>query len=1297
MTTVREAGPLPLPSGRIVLKPPPELRPAEGASGVLMNAVPMLGGLGSVVLVATMGGGADGLRLLAAGMFLVATVGFVVVQVDRQRTQRAEQVGGARADYLHHLASVRARAREAGDRQRAALLWHHPSPAALPSLAAQRSRVWERTAGDPEFLQVRCGVADQPSALELLAHDDADAARADPVAVAAARRLLALHRTQPDLPLTVDLTAQDRVDAVGPAEQARAVVRALMCSAAVFHPPDALVVAVLTDDAALAHWDWVKWLPHAHSPRARDAIGPRRLVGTSAEELRALLPAHPHLLLVLDDDGRHDPAALELPGTGATILRVRAPAHRADRVRLVLGADPVGCEPDRCDLASAEALARRLLPLGTAGDEHSGGRGRGGPVDFATLLGAGDLRVLDPAISWRPRPERDRLRVPIGTGEDGHVVHLDLKESARRGMGPHGLVIGATGSGKSELLRTLVLGLGTTHSPAELNLVLVDFKGGATFAGLASMPHVSAVITNLAEELALVDRMQDALAGELLRRQQVLRRAGNLASQHDYEQARAAGRDLAPLPSLLVVVDEFSELLAARPELLDLFVAIGRLGRSLGVHLLLASQRLEEGRLRGLESHLSYRVGLRTFSAQESRAVLGVPDAHELPPVPGLGYLRPDPARLVRFRAAYVSAPVEPVEPVGPVPEPRGRHSAAPAPTGIWPFPVTRVAARSVVPSPSRLPALLDPRPLIEVALARMAGHGPDAHRVWLPPLDAPETLDRLLGPLVEDPSLGLVAPRWRELPGLRIPVGVVDRPREQRAEPLTIDLAGAAGHVAVVGAPRSGKSTLLRTLVAALALRTTPQEAQFFVLDFGGGTFAPFARLPHVAGVASRAEPDVVRRALAQVHGLLDRREAYFREQGIDSAETYRARRAAGRADDGYGDVFVVVDGWSSLRAELDDLEVALQQLAARGLAFGVHLLTSAARWADYRTSVRDVLGTRIELRIGDPIESEVDRRAQALVPRSRPGRGLVAGPLHVLAAVPRIDGRRDADDLADGVADLVDRVAAAWRGPTGPRLRLLPGHVPLADVRRAGETGGETGGETTGAGGPLLLGLRESDLAAVELDVDAEPHLLALGDSGSGKTSLLRAYVQEVMRTRSPRQAQVVLVDPRRSLLGEVPDAYLLNHLSSAAQVDAAIADLAAHLQTRLPGPGVSTEQLRSRSWWSGAEVFVVADDHDLLTTSQGSPLQRLQPLLAQARDVGLHLALARRVGGAARAWHEPVLQTVRDLGAPGLLLSGRPEEGPLLAGLRPASAPPGRGRLVTRGRGVEVVQVAWQEPAP
>jgi S-DNA-T family DNA segregation ATPase FtsK/SpoIIIE len=819
-------------------------------------------------------------------------------------------------------------------------------------------------------------------------------------------------------------------------------------------------------------------------------------------------------------------------------------------------------------------------------------------------------------------------------------------------------------------------------------MVLVDFKGGATFAGLSQMPHVSAVITNLAQELTLVDRMQDALSGEMVRRQELLREAGNFASIRDYERARAAGEDLEPMPSLFIVVDEFSEMLTAKPEFIDLFVAIGRLGRSLGLHLLLASQRLEEGRLRGLESHLSYRIGLRTFSAGESRTVLGVPDAYELPPVPGLGFLKPDPTSLVRFKAAYVSGP--------PPGRSRVRRDEGGHVQGILPFTISHVQKLETA-SEGPDPAEPEPQPgddgdqrtLLDIAVEHMVGHGPAAHQVWLPPLDVPDTLDDLMPDLEVDPALGLVSPSWRRQGGLTIPLGTVDRPREQRRDVLTVNLSGAAGHVAVVGGPRSGKSTLLRTIVTSMSLITTPQESQFFVLDFGGGTFAPLARLPHVSGGGTRAEPDVVRRILAEVNGIVDRREAYFRAQGIDSIETYRSRRGAGRADDGYGDVFLVVDGWSTLRAEFDDLELEIQQLATRGLTFGLHLVAAAGRWADFRAAMRDVYGTRLELKLGDPMDSEIDRKVAALVPQGRPGRGLVAGKLHFLGALPRVDGQADPESVGDGVDRLVARVAEAWQGPAGPKLRLLPDLITLSEVRSQAQ-------QARLPKELLLLGVNEKELAPVGLDPADEPHLLILGDGQSGKSSVLRSQIHEIMRTHSPKEAQLVVVDYRRSLLGEVPEDYLLNYLTSAAQAAPVLRDLAAYLEQRIPGPDVTPEQLRNRSWWSGAEVFVLVDDYDLVATQQSNPVSALQPLMAQARDTGLHLTVARRSGGASRAMYETVLQSMRDLAMPGLLLSGNPDEGPLIGNLKPQPAPPGRGRFVSRERGVETVQMAWLEPS-
>ena len=356
----------------------------------------------------------------------------------------------------------------------------------------------------------------------------------------------------------------------------------------------------------------------------------------------------------------------------------------------------------------------------------------------------------------------------------------------------------------------------------------------------------------------------------------------------------------------------------------------------------------------------------------------------------------------MRFKAAYVSGP-----PTGRV---RVRRDEGGKLQGILPFTISEVLKLDVeVPEAEPEPQPAEPGEqdsLLDIAVGHMVGKGPAAHQVWLPPLDVPDTLDQLMPDLAVDPRLGLVSQEWRRLGALTVPLGTVDRPREQRRDTLSVDLSGSAGHVAVVGGPRSGKSTLLRSIVTSMALTSTPQETQFYVLDFGGGTFSPLARLPHVSGVATRSERDVVTRIVAEVQGIVDRREAYFRRMGIDSIETYRLRRARaedqGRADDGYGDVFLVIDGWGTLRSDFDDIEIALQQLSTRGLTFGLHIVAAASRWSDFRAAMRDMFGTRLELRLGDPVDSEIDRRVAALVPAGRPGRGLVGSKLHFLGALP-------------------------------------------------------------------------------------------------------------------------------------------------------------------------------------------------------------------------------------------------------------------------------------------------------
>jgi S-DNA-T family DNA segregation ATPase FtsK/SpoIIIE len=1332
----RQPGPA-LPRGEIVLEAPVELpEPAGGGLGQVLMYLPMLAGGGAMTLM-FVGAGGTVVTYLAGGLYGVSMMGMGLSQVGRGSGDRRRRLNGARRDYLRYLAQARRRARTAARAQREHLLWHHPAPDALWSVVSS-PRLWERRLPDADFGNVRVGTGAQQLAVRLLPPEAKPVEDLEPMTAGALRRFLQVHSRVPDLPVAVSLRTCTQLTLLGNGSDTRSLTRAILAELATLHSPEDARVAVCASAERAAEWDWVKWLPHALHLSAADGAGPVRMVTDDLAELERMLGPDladrprfspeaaagtdvPHLVVVLDGGAVPPDSLLAAADTlGVTVIDVAGALGRAGepgtvRLRVAPGQlasvhkDPTGEDtearigvPDRLGLTQAAALARQLAPL-----RLSYGADTDEPLrrefSLAALLGVTDVAELDPDTAWRPRPARDRLRVPIGVSTDGTPVELDIKESAQNGMGPHGLIVGATGSGKSELLRTLVLALAMTHSSEQLNVVLVDFKGGATFLGLDELPHVSALITNLADELPLVDRMHDALHGELVRRQELLRRAGNFTSVYDYERARAQGAPLDPLPTLLVVVDEFSELLASKPEFADLFVMIGRLGRSLAIHLLLASQRLDEGRLRGLETHLSYRICLRTFAASESRLVIGVPYAYELPTEPGHGYLRVDVSTLIRFRAAYVSGVYRPRRRRAPLPSALGSGQVLPYRAGFVAPPV-----------PASPPDLLDAEPaeapedeisgggrpgdnrVLDVVVRQLHGRGRPAHQVWLPPLDAAITLDALLPPLTTDPDRGLHAVGAS---GLVVPVGVVDRPFDQRRDPLLADLSGGSGHVAIVGRPRSGKSTLLRTLITALALTNTPDQVHFYCLDLGGGALGALGGMPHVGGVATRLRAEQVRRTLAEVGAILEARERDFADLGVESMAEYRAARPApsGQAraagspsrygGDAHADIFLVVDGWQVLRTEFDAQEQAAMDLAARGLAYGVHLILTANRWAELRPQVRDLMGTRFELRLGEPFESDVDRRAAANVPPDRPGRGITAERLHFLAGLPRVDGDADPESLSAGLSGLVDSVRTAWTGPVAPPVRLLPTRLSLAELRAAAAPEGRG----------IPIGLTEETLTGAYLDLEAEPHAVVIGDPESGKSNLLRLVIGQ-LTDRYPRtQARFIVVDYRRSLLGAVPEPYLIGYASAPSTADSLMQQAAEALQARLPGPDVTAQQLAERSWWTGADLFVIVDDYQLVATATGNPLGHIAELLPHGADIGLHLILARSAGGVSRALFEPVLQRLRDLGVPGVLLSGGRDEGAVWADVVPQRLPAGRGILASRrSAGRQLIQTALADAA-
>ncbi|NNH73235.1 type VII secretion protein EccCa [Nocardia uniformis] len=1332
MTTTRRfvrpprmiAGPKAPAVAELKLEPPTELpRPVPPSKLKMILPVVMVAAMvGMMVMMFRSGRAMSPMMLMFPMMMMVSMVGMMAGGMGGGGSKgTAGEVNEDRKDYLRSVANNRAKVHEAEAELHKFLRYSHPGPAEIGTLVGGK-RMWENQATHPQFLRVRIGRGRIANQVRVIVPEAAPTSELDPVGVVEITRFAKAYSTVGGMPVAMNLLSTPQVVFDGDPAAVGALLRAMIAEIVVLHGPDQVAIAAAVREPDAPEWAWLKWLPHAQHREDTDGIGSSRMVYRSVGELRAKVltgfnrgpfstSAEPavdkkHLLLIVDVSGpvnERDISGIDgctwlgIGGVDQPLprsLRFTVSAERTMDEVTLRGTRRVGIA-DRMSSAAMTALARSVSPYrlssvveAVVAEQASGG------TSWQDLVGVTDPGAIRVDRQWPPRRDNDRARLNIPFGHDsaGAPVFLDIKESAEEGMGPHGMCIGATGSGKSEFLRTLVLSAVATHPPEVLNLLLVDFKGGATFLGFDRLSHVTAVVTNMEEESDLVTRMEDVLNGEMARRQRILRDAGNFANVADYEKAREQGANLAPLPTLFVILDEFAELLEQYPDFAKLFVAIGRLGRSLRIHLLLSSQKVPANRMGELEAHLSYRVALRTNQTSDSRDAIGTADAYHLPKKPGAGYLRVGAGDLQRFQAAYLGDPwTAPSQASAATPQRARRPGGGYRPPQQ--FTVTAVA--DIRPPRPPEPQDLAPEPgteeeqitVMETVLQQLAGHGQPAHQMWLPPLNVAPTLDRLT-PAVE--------------PGaLRVPLALVDRPRQQRQDVWSVDLSGSGGHAAVVGGPQSGKSTALQSLIVSAALTHTPEQVQFYCLDFSGG-LAALRNLPHVGAVALPRDTDRIRRTMALISNLLANRQALFAELGIDSMREFRRRvnspaeAAELAAHDQHGDVFLVVDGWDIGFAPngpyFDEYGPVLESVAVQGLNYGIHLLVSSSRWAAIRPAIKDMIQTRVELRLGDLTDTvfNTHRKMVAAIPPNRPGRCISNDALHMLTALPRIDGVSDSATAAEGLTATIDHLNQLYPGRKAPVVKLLPAKISW-DEMHAGRLAPQTLAQRL----VVPFGIRESDLSVAAIDFAVSTHMIVLGSSGSGKSTVLAAILESIRRQFTADQARVLLVDYRRQHMDAIPEEMSIGYLTSERDLTQGLPPFAAKMRSRRAPDDVTSQQLKDRSWWSGPEIFLVIDDYHMVSQRGAmNPLDPIKDIIVDGRDTGLHVIAARNIAQADMALYDNILGQMKNLNSSGLVMDGTRLDGMLIGDVKPTKQPAGRGIFVEPLHSrKDLVQAAWE----
>jgi S-DNA-T family DNA segregation ATPase FtsK/SpoIIIE len=1116
----------------------------------------------------------------------------------------------------------------------------------LERVSRHQRDLWDRRPADPDFLRFRLGAAAQPSEIKVVV-----AERGSEKLRAEAAELRDWYATLPLAPALAPLSELGVLGIVGSNERIEGVARNLVTQVAALHSPANITLAAALPTEIAENWDWLKWLPHTQSASSPldQKIGVGRLparevieaVSALLDERRTQVVSQLNpvafrdraVILLVDERSARDRATIVpllvegpalgiytiwlgsepqlLPGECGGVFEVFGDVVKASFTNTASGETIDDLTADELALELATQFALDLAPLR---DVSAGGAAGRVPerVALRELLNVEDFGAVIVADMWQRSGE---LAAPIGATAEG-MFKVDL-----RADGPHGLIAGTTGAGKSELLQTLVASLALHIPPQRLNFILVDYKGGAAFSECVELPHTVGFVTDLDEHLT--QRALVSLEAELRTRERILG-AANAKDLMKMEQIAAAE---AP-PSLLIVIDEFATLAKEVPEFVQGVVGVAQRGRSLGVHLLLATQRPGGVVSENIRANTNLRIALRVNDAAESSDVIGVNDAARISRTrPGRAFARIGHSDLVEFQTAYVGGT---------------RHVLqSNAPIVLEPFEL--VATRSQAAALSVV-AETDLRQMVRAARdAAREMDTPPLRLPWLPELPA-------VLPLEELDTDGR--------PSSVAVVGLRDQPNEQVQRPHEIDL-DAEGSLLVYGASASGKTTLLRTLALSLARRNKSADLHIYGLDFATRGLKLLEPLPHCGDVVLDDDEERVTRLFMMLRHAVEARKELL---GQHRAADFREYNALGVGS--LPRILVLLDGYAGFRSTFEDVNLGelielLPRLISDGRALGVHFMISADRRGAIPNAISSVIPSRIALRMANADEYvalglDMNKVRGARLPA---GRGFVGDGIEFQTAI--LGRETSGERQAAAIQAFAATVASEERAPA---VEPLPTSVARTDLLEQVQ--------------PLrpILGLRDSDLRPLAVDL-TERHFLVAGPYRSGRTTAL-GTLAFALRASDP-ELELHLLAPRRSALNE------LAIWTSSARGSEGSDELAAQLATVVEARSIDDPDL--------APIFIIIDDgEELAETSGGRALELIVRkgrdvnirVVASAERQAAQRSFSGWLREIRKEQHGLALNPDADIDGDlfGVRLPRRTN----------MIFPPGRGYLVSRN-GIELVQVA------